>query len=89
MELPSLALVSAGRRRTRLPQSISELETFMSLAPVEQRSYEMPPKVGIAVSYFLTVADIGRAATSAIPTVTSSKSGKAIPASFTAKRNDT
>ena len=34
----------------------------MSQVPVEQKSYEMPPKDGITVSYFLTVADIERSA---------------------------
>jgi hypothetical protein len=29
---------------------------------VEQKSYEMPPREGISVAYFLTVADIDRSA---------------------------
>jgi len=27
---------------------------------IEQKSYEMPPKQGISIAHFLTVADIGR-----------------------------
>jgi predicted enzyme related to lactoylglutathione lyase len=29
---------------------------------IEQKSYEMPPQVGISIAQFLTVADIGRSA---------------------------
>jgi predicted enzyme related to lactoylglutathione lyase len=32
----------------------------MSEVPVEQKTYEMPPKDGITVAHFLTVADIER-----------------------------
>jgi hypothetical protein len=32
----------------------------MSQVPVEQKTYQMPPKDGITVSHFLTVADIER-----------------------------
>ena len=32
----------------------------MNAVQIEQKSYEMPPKEGISVAYFLTVADIDR-----------------------------
>jgi len=32
----------------------------MSAVQVDQKSYEMPPRAGITVAYFLTVADIDR-----------------------------
>ncbi|HEX4041783.1 MAG TPA: VOC family protein [Xanthobacteraceae bacterium] len=32
----------------------------MNAAPVEQKSYQMPPQDGITVAHFLTVADIER-----------------------------
>jgi predicted enzyme related to lactoylglutathione lyase len=32
----------------------------MSSVQVEQKSYEMPPRDGITVAHFLTVADVGR-----------------------------
>jgi predicted enzyme related to lactoylglutathione lyase len=34
----------------------------MSSVHVDQKSYEMPPREGISVAHFLTVADIGRSA---------------------------
>ncbi|MGA9633154.1 MAG: hypothetical protein WA369_12725 [Candidatus Acidiferrales bacterium] len=34
----------------------------MSSVQVEQKSYEMPPKEGISIAYFLTVADVERSA---------------------------
>src|SRR6201993_2345485 len=34
----------------------------MSATQVGQRSYEMPPREGISIAHFLTVADIGRSA---------------------------
>src|ERR1700733_384791 len=37
-----------------------ELETSMNSVQVEQKSYEMPPREGITVAHFLTVADIDR-----------------------------
>jgi hypothetical protein len=32
----------------------------MNAVQVEQKSYEMPPRVGISITLFLTVADIER-----------------------------
>ena len=40
----------------------SELESSMNSVQVEQKSYEMPPREGISVAQFLTVADIERSA---------------------------
>ena len=34
----------------------------MSSVQIEQKSYEMPPRDGFTVAYFLTVADIERSA---------------------------
>src|SRR5476651_1336805 len=34
----------------------------MNSVQIEQKSYEMPPKEGISIAHFLTVADIERAA---------------------------
>jgi catechol 2,3-dioxygenase-like lactoylglutathione lyase family enzyme len=38
------------------------METSMSAVQVEQKSYEMPPREGISIAFFLTVADIERSA---------------------------
>src|ERR1700683_1388681 len=37
-------------------------EPSMSAVQVEQKSYEMPPREGITVAHFLTVADVERSA---------------------------
>src|SRR6201981_3909028 len=37
-----------------------ELEASMSSVQIEQQSYEMPPRQGISIAHFLTVADIQR-----------------------------
>ena len=34
----------------------------MSSVQIEQKSYEMPPREGISIAHFLTVADIERSA---------------------------
>jgi predicted enzyme related to lactoylglutathione lyase len=41
---------------------LSELERSMSGVRIDQNSYEMPPRDGFTVAYFLTVADIERSA---------------------------
>ena len=38
----------------------SELEPSINSVQIEQKSYEMPPRDGISVAHFLTVADIDR-----------------------------
>ena len=40
----------------------TELESSMSSVQIEQKSYEMPPREGISIAHFLTVADIERSA---------------------------
>ena len=40
----------------------SELESSMDSVQIAQRSYEMPPREGISIAHFLTVADIDRSA---------------------------
>src|SRR5438552_2775815 len=40
----------------------SESESSMDSVQVEQRSYAMPPREGISITHFLTVADIDRSA---------------------------
>jgi hypothetical protein len=41
---------------------LSGLESSMSSVQIEQKSYEMPPREGISIAHFLTVADIERSA---------------------------
>src|SRR5208282_3225308 len=41
---------------------LSASESSMSSVQIEQKSYEMPPKEGISVAHFLTVADVNRSA---------------------------
>jgi hypothetical protein len=38
------------------------MESSMSSVQIEQKSYEMPPREGISIAQFLTVADIKRSA---------------------------
>ena len=40
----------------------SELELSMKGVQIEQKNYEMPPRDGISIAHFLTVADIERSA---------------------------
>jgi putative intracellular protease/amidase/catechol 2,3-dioxygenase-like lactoylglutathione lyase family enzyme len=42
--------------------TVSESEPSTISVRVEQKSYEMPPREGISIAQFLTVADIGRSA---------------------------
>ena len=62
----SSGLIGAGIN-TKEPESadehgLSEEETSMSSVQIEQKSYEMPPKEGISIAHFLTVADVERSA---------------------------
>jgi len=61
----------APRRTAWLPAAItpstadanvSELESSMSSVQIDHKSYEMPPREGISIAHFLTVADIERSA---------------------------
>jgi catechol 2,3-dioxygenase-like lactoylglutathione lyase family enzyme len=50
-------------RCTLLPaDTVSRLESSMSSVEIEQKAYEMPPREGISIAYFLTVADLDRSA---------------------------
>ncbi|HEV2483113.1 MAG TPA: VOC family protein [Puia sp.] len=40
----------------------SQSESSTDIVEVEQKSYEMPPREGISIAHFLTVADIDRSA---------------------------
>jgi putative intracellular protease/amidase/catechol 2,3-dioxygenase-like lactoylglutathione lyase family enzyme len=40
----------------------SESEPSINSVQIQQKSYEMPPRDGISIAHFLTVADIGRSA---------------------------
>jgi putative intracellular protease/amidase/predicted enzyme related to lactoylglutathione lyase len=42
--------------------TVSESDSSMNSVQIEHKSYEMPPRDGISVAHFLTVADIGRSA---------------------------
>jgi hypothetical protein len=42
--------------------ALSGLESPMDSVQIEQKSYEMPPKEGISIAHFLTVADVERSA---------------------------
>jgi predicted enzyme related to lactoylglutathione lyase len=43
-------------------QNSSELGSSINSVQVEKKSYEMPPREGISIAHFLTVADIERSA---------------------------
>ena len=38
------------------------MNAVMNAVKVDQKSYEMPPREGISIAHFLTVADIERSA---------------------------
>ncbi len=42
--------------------AVSESDSSMSSVQIEHKSYEMPPRDGISVAHFLTVADVDRSA---------------------------
>jgi putative intracellular protease/amidase/predicted enzyme related to lactoylglutathione lyase len=42
--------------------TVSESKSPMNAVQIEQKSYEMPPRDGISIAHFLTVADIERSA---------------------------
>jgi hypothetical protein len=56
---------SAAGMNTKEPESadehcLSELESSMSIVQIGQKSYKMPPREGMSIAHFLTVADIER-----------------------------
>src|ERR1700690_2887681 len=63
MPLPRLLIQRrSDYRDTLLGMSTVSKELAMNNVQVEQKSYEMPPKEGISIAQFLTVADIERSA---------------------------
>jgi len=65
--LSSSDLIVAGlsirmNRNQQANTDLSELESPMDSVQIEQKSYEMPPKEGISIAHFLTVADVERSA---------------------------
>ena len=54
-----MADVSDFHRNQRM---LIEKETSMSGVQIDQKSYEMPPREGISIAHFLTVADVERSA---------------------------
>ena len=48
--------------KTTPERLLPETESSPYTAEVEQKSYQMPPKEGISIAHFLTVADIDRSA---------------------------
>ena len=42
--------------------SVVQKEPAMNAVQIDQKSYEMPPKEGISIAHFLTVADVERSA---------------------------
>jgi catechol 2,3-dioxygenase-like lactoylglutathione lyase family enzyme len=50
------------KHRKAAERRLSELEMSMSGVQIEQKSYEMPPREGISIAHFLTVADVERSA---------------------------
>jgi len=61
-EIRSTIALSANPINRTTGRKPSELESSMSSVQIEQKSYEMPPREGISIAHFLTVADINRSA---------------------------
>jgi hypothetical protein len=55
-EPPTIALGGSVKR----PRCRTMQESTMSEVQVDQKTYQMPPKDGITIAHFLTVADIER-----------------------------
>src|SRR4249920_1535934 len=63
MELDSGFLLRCAKRgRMIMGARFIELEASMSSVQIERKSYEMPPREGVSIAHFLTVADIERSA---------------------------
>ena len=62
--IPGRKVTSAADAHVSLHamNAVSELEPSMSSVQIGQKSYEMPPREGISIAHFLTVADIERSA---------------------------
>src|SRR3954449_13377604 len=58
-----MSVTCSGKRRNAYDASVCQpcrKESSVGIVPVEQKSYEMPPRDGFTVAQFLTVADIDR-----------------------------
>ncbi len=53
---------SAAQALLKLMTVVSESDSSMNSVQIEHKSYEMPPRDGVSVAQFLTVADIERSA---------------------------
>jgi catechol 2,3-dioxygenase-like lactoylglutathione lyase family enzyme len=63
MKLPPMeADASASIAAFTSGGTVSRLESSMSSVEIEQKAYEMPPREGISIAQFLTVANIERSA---------------------------
>jgi predicted enzyme related to lactoylglutathione lyase len=51
-----------NRHTSTSADTVSRLESSMNVVQVEKKTYEMPPREGISIAHFLTVADIERSA---------------------------
>jgi hypothetical protein len=49
-----------AKKSSGWPSLIFELEMSVNEVQVERKSYQMPPRDGITVTHFLSVADIER-----------------------------
>ena len=45
-----------------MKSTVSKSESSMNSVQIQQKTYEMPPRDGFTVAYFLTVADVDRSA---------------------------
>jgi catechol 2,3-dioxygenase-like lactoylglutathione lyase family enzyme len=59
---PGILSYDGARQERTGPAAISKLESPMNAVQIEQKSYEMPPREGISIAHFLTVADVERSA---------------------------
>jgi predicted enzyme related to lactoylglutathione lyase len=58
----NLARFKKEKQESTDEHALSKLETSMSSVQIDQKSYAMPPKEGISIAHFLTVADVNRSA---------------------------
>jgi catechol 2,3-dioxygenase-like lactoylglutathione lyase family enzyme len=62
MHIAAFTIVAATALFAIIMSTESELESSMNSVQIEQNSYEMPPREGMSIAHFLTVADIERSA---------------------------
>src|SRR5271154_4961568 len=51
-----------NHRTSHSADTVSKLGSPMNAVQIDQKSFEMPPKEGISIAHFLTVADVNRSA---------------------------